>query len=292
MVPSLYLAVKHGYDQLVQRLFGSRQRPAGLTDLQEAAVLGNAALVQQLLRARGGVAATNLNSALWLAGHGHVAVVQLLLEAGADVNVAAGPARSTVLHVAAQRGHVAVVQLLLGAQAAVNATNDRQRTALHFAAQRGHVAIVQLLLEAQANVTAVNILGQTAMDLAAMSGHAEVVQLMLDATPQLSSELIATAARMAGGAGHRQLAMMLFELVMARGVVAMQAAASVLAEPGIAGEVLAHWRAAEERVRELEAREPALQHLLIGVAVAHKALRDSQQAAAEGKRVRKRRRCR
>lgn len=53
----------------------------------------------------------------------------------------------TALHIASEHGHEAVVQLLLDKGAELEAKDDNGWTALHFAAEEGHEAIVQLLLD-------------------------------------------------------------------------------------------------------------------------------------------------
>jgi ankyrin repeat protein len=58
----------------------------------------------------------------------------------------------TALQCAAQEGHTAVVQLLLDAGAAVDVVAADGHTALHRAACGGQTAVVQLLLNAHASV--------------------------------------------------------------------------------------------------------------------------------------------
>ena len=55
---------------------------------------------------------------------------------------------------AAQCGHTAVVQVLMEKGADVDAKDEGQETALHRAAESGHEAVVRLLLEAKADVDA------------------------------------------------------------------------------------------------------------------------------------------
>jgi len=77
---------------------------------------------------------------------GHLEVVKLLLEHGADPNVKNRDGK-TPLHNAASEGHLEVVKLLLERGADPNVKDDDGNTPLHNAAWRGHLEVVKLLLE-------------------------------------------------------------------------------------------------------------------------------------------------
>ena len=109
---------------------------------------------------------------------GHVECVALLLEAGADKDLANFEGK-TALHLAAQRGFSEVVKLLLEAGADKDtATYDDGQTALHVAAGNGHLEVVKLLLDAGADKDATDDGGNTALDWATASGHLEIVRLL------------------------------------------------------------------------------------------------------------------
>ena len=96
---------------------------------------------------------------------GHVPVIQLLLQHGANPNVSVS-CRLTPLMYAVQRGDVKAVELLLAHKADVNATTHEGYTALMGASVLGSPEIVSLLLKNGANVTAQTRDGQTALTLA------------------------------------------------------------------------------------------------------------------------------
>ena len=128
------------------------------------------------------------------AQNGHLEVVRLLLERGANVNAQNTDElwwreRRTPLHFAAQNGHLDVVRLLLERGANVNAETSGVAgwTPLHFAAQNGHLEVVRVLLERGANVNAQTTLfwedadaRRTPLHYATKNGHLEVVRLLLE----------------------------------------------------------------------------------------------------------------
>jgi ankyrin repeat protein len=87
------------------------------------------------------------------AAHGHMPIVQLLLQRGADPNVASDE-NMTPLHSAAYHGYAGIVHLLIDAGADVNATETRYGfTPLGYAARHGHIGVIRLLVEAGARQT-------------------------------------------------------------------------------------------------------------------------------------------
>ena len=99
---------------------------------------------------------------------GHVEVVRVLLEGGANVDRANGN-ESTALHLAAYKGHLDVCRLLLDWGANVDRLNKWQYTALHYAAWEGHLSVVKLLVERGADVSVKDERGQTASDWARLN---------------------------------------------------------------------------------------------------------------------------
>ena len=93
---------------------------------------------------------------------GSPAVVKLLIEAGADVNVSCD--QETALDNAARKGFTVIVAMLLKAGADVN-LGYPLHSAMHADVHEANEAIVTLLLQAGADIDKVNGYGKTVMQL-------------------------------------------------------------------------------------------------------------------------------
>jgi hypothetical protein len=82
---------------------------------------------------------------------GNPAIVQILINAGADREIRDLVYKQTALHIAASKGNTAVAQLLLTSGADINALDGRWEAPLHKAACHAHTDIVRLLIDAKAN---------------------------------------------------------------------------------------------------------------------------------------------
>ncbi|MFN7098048.1 MAG: ankyrin repeat domain-containing protein, partial [Gammaproteobacteria bacterium] len=113
------------------------------------------------------------------ARNGHLEIVKLLLDKGADVKEK-NSYGETILYLVAGNDHLEMVNLLLTKGADVNEKNEYGSTALHGAAAKGQLEIVKLLLEKGADVKEKDDKGNTALHFAARNGHLEIVKLLLD----------------------------------------------------------------------------------------------------------------
>ena len=118
-------------------------------------------------------------TALMVAGKGgHLDMVRLLLQRGADSNTKTGSGKSR-LQTAAFNCHLSMARLLLGNGADPNAKDNEGWTALMIAAQKGCQDIVRLLLEMGAELEASNNYGATAFTTAAKNGQLDVTKLLI-----------------------------------------------------------------------------------------------------------------
>ena len=134
--------------------------------------------------ARGG----SLGTALCAASKcGHENMVQMLIDAGAEVNAQTKWHRKNALQAASEDGHEKVVQMLLEAGADINA-QEGELTALEAASESGHEQVVQMLIGAGADVNAQSSILRTALQLASFFGYEKVVQILLDAGAEVNAQ--------------------------------------------------------------------------------------------------------
>jgi ankyrin repeat protein len=161
--------------------------------LQGAAYKGQVEAVQRLVISKADVNAAPLeylDPSTWkeaptrtalqaAAGTGNLKTVQLLLEAGADVEseVLSELKQGTALQFAAISGSISVGSELIQHGADVNAPaiGEDGRTALEGAAEHGRLDMIQLLLNVEAEVR-----GSRAVQFARDEGHDGVVQFLLE----------------------------------------------------------------------------------------------------------------
>lgn len=121
----------------------------------------------------------------WATRNGHRALVELLLQHHADVEVRRDTGEEP-LHCAAQHGHASVARLLLAYRARVDSTSAAKNTPLHLAAtgftlwgdQDSKADIVKLLLDSRADAGARNHDGLTPLEVARQDSFEEAAVLL------------------------------------------------------------------------------------------------------------------
>ena len=144
----------------------------GETALVQAAVNGNNDIVELLIEAGADVNVTRSDGDTALSGAvaiGDEQCVNLLIKAGADVNAGFSGGDSP-LYMAVRSYNATCAQILLNAGATVNMKRDEDgSTSLMRAAETAQERLVTILLEAGADVNASNNRGNTALMVAASS---------------------------------------------------------------------------------------------------------------------------
>jgi ankyrin repeat protein len=149
LTPEMF-AARHGYSEvqaLIVRKGEPLWKPTPPAYTQLTPTNKSAELTQQLFSLIGNIVPTDAGVE---EDPNNVAAAQRLIEQGADVN--ASDIGQTVLHRAAQNGHIKVMKLLLEHGADVNARDDRGQTPLIIAAGASDPAMVRLLLSYHADV--------------------------------------------------------------------------------------------------------------------------------------------
>lgn len=107
---------------------------------------------------------------------GNIAVAELLLEYGANVNEQ-DDTGETPIHGASAWGRSKMVRWLISSGAEVNVPS-RGYTPLHWAAQNGTGVVAQLLLEAGADPNALDHTGTSPLDRARKSNNLPVIRVL------------------------------------------------------------------------------------------------------------------
>jgi ankyrin repeat protein len=166
-VSAVLVAAYHRHPEIA-RIFVEH---GAMLDVFEASALGDVERLRELLAedsSRANAFAPDGFTPLGLASFfGHPEAVRLLLENGANPNLASANAqRVAPLHSAVAGGKAEIVRMLLARGADVHARQDLGFTALHGAAVEGGEEMIRLLLDHGADPAARNVAGKTPADLA------------------------------------------------------------------------------------------------------------------------------
>ena len=142
---------------------------------------------------------------LCAARKGDISMVQLLIEAGANVNVQDDLFHRSPLSMAAHIGCSDIVKILLEAGAETEAIDKKGETALAYAAKGGYLELAKLLLDNGADTERKIQKGRTILMHAAEHGRDEFVRLLLqyNANIEAQDSNQQTSIMRAAGAGRR-----------------------------------------------------------------------------------------
>ncbi|KAF8128280.1 ankyrin repeat-containing domain protein [Mycena galopus ATCC 62051] len=184
--PRLHFCCKMGYFECISHFLANRAVidlvVENSTPLIDATSWGQQETVQLLLEngADVNLAGGNYSSPLGVAcSWGDQGIAQLLLENGADVNLRGGDYGS-VLGAACYWGHQKIAQLLLENSADVNLAGGNYGSALGAACYQGYQEMAQLLLEKGADVNLAGGEYGSPLGAACYQGQQKTVQLLLE----------------------------------------------------------------------------------------------------------------
>jgi len=156
---------------------------AGRTDVADAAMKGDKAVLRSLIQQKADVNAAQVDGATavhWAVYKDDADMLDMLIAAGARIDVA-NRERVTPLHMASLYGHAAIIERLLKAGANVKQKGPAGETMLMLAARNGNPDVIKLLLSAGADVNAREpIRGTTALMWAVEQRHPAAVKTLLD----------------------------------------------------------------------------------------------------------------
>lgn len=148
----------------------------------EAAMDGDAQKVRVYLERGGDIQqASKVHLLVIVAGRGHLDVLRVLLDAGADVNMRQPTTDLTALMAASWHGHLAIAKLLVQRGAGRHARTRSGHDALMLAAYFGRIELVDFLLRVGLDFNGRCNGGETALMRAAKRGHVAVVKTLLEA---------------------------------------------------------------------------------------------------------------
>ena len=108
------------------------------------------------------------------------ALIETLIDLGADVNAQRTDDKVTPLHLASSWNHYMAVRLLIENGADANIACDGGSSPLHIAASKGNFNVVRLLIDGGSSIDLLNETGRTPLRMAVESKHFMIARLLLD----------------------------------------------------------------------------------------------------------------
>ena len=115
----------------------------------------------------------------YAAEKGDLAVVQFLVEHGADIKAQDTVLSRSAIHFAAENGHLECIKYLTEKGADLMDRDSFGATALHYAARSNRLDVIKFLVDRKVDYTAKDIRGWSAMHYAASGGSIDVVKYLL-----------------------------------------------------------------------------------------------------------------
>ena len=186
----LILAANFGHTETVRYLVGlkdvdvNHEQNIGHTALHWAIQEGHCDVMQVLIDAGSDIEAKDEKGRSplhWSCFSGKIAVVKMLVKAGAGVRFTDNNG-ITCLIIASRFGHTETVRYLVGLKDVdVNHADTSGFAALHYAVQQNHPDVMQVLIDAGADIEAMEEKGRSPLHVACLSGSLAVVKMLLKA---------------------------------------------------------------------------------------------------------------
>ena len=183
---ALELAVSNGFTDIARRLISDTDdvnkplNAAGATLFLEAVRSGHLAMVELMLDHGADIKAKDLYGSTALmtaASTGNALVVKYLLKTGADIKPSDNSGASALMR-AAIGNHDNIIDILLTAGAEIEHKNNEGMTALIHATQLELLEAVQTLLDNGADINATDNYGKTSRDIAARKGNDALTMIL------------------------------------------------------------------------------------------------------------------
>lgn len=118
------------------------------------------------------------SAVMWATRHGHIQIVQILIQCGADIHYVS-KRDGNALHYAAFFGQTDIGALLIANGLSVDSRDPMwQRTPLHVAASNLRLGFAQMLIDAGANINALDHFGITPLDCASLYADTRTAELI------------------------------------------------------------------------------------------------------------------
>jgi ankyrin repeat protein len=180
-----------GPSTLQTSLVNSRQSMGGFIPLLWAAANGKNAILQLLIDKGADLEARNpdneYTALMYAAEYGQVSAAKSLLDCGAMLE-AFDKRECTPLLLAASAGHVPITTFLLGWGANIEARSSNGSTPLSVATRKENDGVVKVLLEKKADVDAKDDNEDTPFLLACLKGHVGIAKMLIDAGANIQTE--------------------------------------------------------------------------------------------------------
>ncbi len=153
----------------------------GLTALISASMHGHVGMVQLLLERNATVDLLDSIGRTALMGSacgGHLMITNMLLDRGANPNLQDNQGATALIH-SAHQGYKDVSKLLLEHHAKINLPDSNGRSALMAAAHQNHIDVIKLLLKNGAAVDKEALSGGTALMITAFKGYTKAARALL-----------------------------------------------------------------------------------------------------------------